>query len=140
MSLDKRYPAFLLILAIFLGLFLFTSNTFRKDSPEKPPVDVAVIKADKPPLAASTSGQSVKSALPIFPIDLNKATLQELTLLPGIGEKTAQRIIDKRAELNGFSSVDDLMSVKWIGKVKLEKIRDLVSVGQQPKDKSVPSR
>ncbi|OGP13315.1 MAG: hypothetical protein A2052_03480 [Deltaproteobacteria bacterium GWA2_54_12] len=137
MSLDKRYPAFLLILAIFLGLFLLTSNTFHKEPPSKPG-DVAVIKADKPPQA--TSRQTVKSVLPVFPIDLNKATIQELTLLPGIGEKTAQRIIDKRAELNGFRSVDDLMEVKWIGKVKLEKIRDLVTVGKQPNEKSQPSR
>jgi competence protein ComEA len=136
MSLDKRYPAFLLILAIFLGLFLLTSNTFRKEPPATAPGDAAVVKADKPPQAASASRQSVKSSLPIFPIDLNKATLQELTLLPGIGEKTAQRIIEKRAELNGFRSVDDLLYVKWIGKVKLEKIRKLVAVDKQPKPKS----
>lgn len=100
-------------------------------------MDVAVING-MPPQAASR--QATKSALPVFPIDLNKATLQELTLLPGIGEKTAQRIVEKRAELNGFSSVDDLMAVKWIGKAKLEKIRDLVTVGQQPKARSAPSR
>lgn len=135
MSLDKRYPAFLLILAIFLGLFLFTSNTFRKEPLASIPVNVAVING-MPPQAASR--QAIKSALPIFPIDLNKATLQELTLLPGIGEKTAQRIVEKRAELNGFSSVDDLMAVKWIGKAKLEKIRDLVTVGKQPNEKSRP--
>lgn len=140
MSLDKRYPAFLLIIAIFLGLFLLTSNTFHKEPPAATPGDVAVVKTGKPPQAASDSRKSVKSALPIFPIDLNKATLQELTLLPGIGEKTAQRIIEKRAELNGFRSVDDLMAVKWIGKVKLEKIRDLVTVGQQPMTKSGPAR
>lgn len=138
MSLDKRYPAFLLILAIFLGLFLFTSNTFRKKPPAEKPGDLAVLKVDAPQQAASK--QAFKSALPVFPIDLNKATFQELTLLPGIGEKTAQRIIDKRAELNGFRAVDDLMEVKWIGKVKLEKIRDLVTVGKQPNGNSRPSR
>lgn len=138
MSLDKRYPAFLLIIAIFLGLFLFTSNIFHKNPPAETLGDVAVIRADKSPQAASR--QSVKSALPVFPIDLNKATVQELTLLPGIGEKTAQRIIDKRAELNGFSSVDDLLAVKWIGKVKLEKIRDLVTVGKQQNSKSASSK
>lgn len=102
------------------------------------PGDTAVLKVDKPP--QTVSKQAVKSALPIFPIDLNKATLQELTLLPGIGEKTAQRIIEKRVELNGFRSVDDLMAVKWIGKAKLEKIRDLVTVGPKAKANFGPSR
>jgi competence protein ComEA len=130
MSLDKRYPAFLLILAVFLGLFFFTSNTFRKAAPALAPGGKAVIKSEvyKPGRADST--QVVKSALPVFPIDLNKATLEELMLLPGIGEKTAERIIEKRAELKGFRSVDDLLGVKWVGKAKLEKLRDLVTIGR----------
>ncbi|MBI2399520.1 MAG: helix-hairpin-helix domain-containing protein [Deltaproteobacteria bacterium] len=101
---------------------------------------MSVVKAPPTDAQQLAASKQAVSALPIFPIDLNKATIQDLTLLPGIGEKTAQRIIDKRAELNGFSSVDDLMEVKWIGKVKLEKIRDLVTVGKQPNSKSAPSR
>ena len=138
MSLDKRYPAFLFILAVFLGFFLFNSNTFRKEPLAETPGAVIAVKADRPPQAGSR--HSVRSALPVFPIDLNKATIEELTLLPGIGEKTALRIVEKRAELNGFRSVDDLMAVKWIGKAKLEKVRDLVTVGQLPKARSGTSR
>lgn len=55
-------------------------------------------------------------------------------MLPGIGEKTAIRIIEKRTELNGFRSVDDLTEVKWIGKVKLERIRGLITVNGGRKD------
>jgi competence protein ComEA len=141
MSLDKRYPAFLLIIAVFLGLFLFTSNTSQRATPAPSPGGKAVIKVDsvhKPGRAGSSQG--VRPALPVFPIDLNKATLQELMLLPGIGEKTAARIIEKRAELKGFRSVDELMGVKWVGKAKLEKLRGLVTIGQPGEVKAAASR
>lgn len=139
MSLDKRYPAFIIILAVFLGFFLFTSDIFRKDRPSaqsRPAVFQAAGVNQTPSFKASQRG----SSLPIFPIDLNKASVEELTLLPGIGEKTAQRIVDKRGELNGFSSVDDLMGVKWVGKAKLEKIRGLVTTGAYEKKKQGSSR
>jgi len=60
--------------------------------------------------------------------------------LPGIGEKTARRIVEKRAELNGFRRVDDLTEVKWVGKVKLEKIRGLVVAGPSADGSGQPSR
>ncbi len=94
----------------------------------------------KPGKSGAPQLQQINSSLPVFPIDLNKASVQELTLLPGIGEKTARRIVEKRAELKGFSSVEELMEVKWIGKAKLEKIRDLVTAGERLDDKSAPSR
>ncbi|CAG1065463.1 hypothetical protein BAC1_01044 [uncultured bacterium] len=137
MGLDKRYPAFLLILAVFLGFFLYTSNAFHKEPPAGVPPGGSFVKSGT---LGSSQLKPVKTSLPVFPIDLNKASVQELTLLPGIGEKTALRIVEKRAELKGFSSVEELMEVKWIGKAKLEKIRDLVIAGERPSGNSAASR
>lgn len=125
MGLDKRYPAFLLIVAVFLGFFLYASSTSKKE----PPADAspAPLPEARGPLDADSPRRG-ETTLPVFPIDLNKATVRELTLLPGIGEKTARRIVEKRAELGGYREVDELTEVKWIGKAKLEKIRDLVIV------------
>lgn len=134
MGLDKRYPAFFIILAVFLGFFLFTSDIFRKDrmpAQNRP----AVLE-----LTGANQASQRASSLPVFPIDLNKASVEELTLLPGIGAKTAQRIVDKRGELNGFSSADDLMEVKWVGKAKLEKIRGLVTTGAYEAEKQKSPR
>jgi competence protein ComEA len=48
-------------------------------------------------------------------IHLNKATVEQLISLKGIGEKKAQAIINYR-EMNGnFSSMEDLLNVKGIG-------------------------
>lgn len=67
-------------------------------------------------------------------LDLNAATLDELVLLPGIGETLAQRIIDYRTEHNGFTSVDELKRVSGIGDKKFEDIMPYVRVGGSYED------
>ncbi len=61
-------------------------------------------------------------------VNLNTATMSELMKLPQVGEVTAQRIIDYRDEHNGFSTVEDLIKVKGIGKKTFERIKQGVSV------------
>ena len=61
-------------------------------------------------------------------ININTATSQELQTLPRIGPALAQRIIEYRQTSGGFSTVDDLTSVKGIGEKTLEKIRDKITV------------
>jgi competence protein ComEA len=61
-------------------------------------------------------------------VNVNTATADELESLPGIGEVTAQAIIDYRTENGPFSSVDELLDVSGIGDVTLENIRELVTV------------
>lgn len=53
---------------------------------------------------------------------LSKATLADLVHLPGVGEATAQRILDKRKEIQGFKTIEQLGEVKGIGKKTLEKL------------------
>ena len=61
-------------------------------------------------------------------IDLNRATEQDFNALPGIGPKLAERIMAYRQSVGGFHSLDELRSVKGIGKKKFEQIRLLVTV------------
>ncbi|RKY99472.1 MAG: hypothetical protein DRQ04_07485 [Candidatus Hydrothermota bacterium] len=66
----------------------------------------------------------------IYPIDLNSAGLDELVLLPGIGEKTAHRIIELRKKMGGFRSIEELLDVPGIGPKKLDALRDKVLIAR----------
>ena len=61
-------------------------------------------------------------------IDINTASLQDLDQIYGVGPVTAQRIIDYRASIGRFSSVDQLLDIDGIGPKTLEKLRPLVKV------------
>jgi competence protein ComEA len=61
-------------------------------------------------------------------INVNSATEAELCSLPGIGKKTAQAIIAYRKKHGNFTSKNDLIKVKGIGKSKLEKIKKLIKI------------
>jgi len=61
-------------------------------------------------------------------ISINTGTKEELMQLSGIGEKTAQAIIDYRNANGLFQRIEDLKNVKGIGEKKLEKIRDKISL------------
>src|SRR5882672_9774361 len=49
-------------------------------------------------------------------VNINTATAQQLTVLPGVGEKLAARIVDYRQKAGGFKNVSELMNVQenWI--------------------------
>ena len=62
-------------------------------------------------------------------IDLNTASVADLTRLPGIGEKRAQAIVDYRESSGPFQSVEELTEVKGIGEGILAQVYDYVTVG-----------
>ena len=62
------------------------------------------------------------------PVNINRASLEELQRLPGIGPATARAILEYRAASGSFSTITDLVKVKGIGPKKLEAIRDHITL------------
>ena len=61
-------------------------------------------------------------------VNLNTATQEELTALPGIGDTLAERIISYREAHGGFSSAEEVRQVEGIGEGKYAGIENLITV------------
>ena len=61
-------------------------------------------------------------------IDLNSASVSQLDALPGVGEVTARRIVERRAQRGRFTSVEQLRELDGIGDTRLARLKDLVTV------------
>jgi comEA protein len=112
------------------SLFAIYSN----NNPEYNPEDsllMSNLEIKKRVLELSDTIAYVKkdiSSLAEKSININTAGINELVKLPGIGEKTAEKIIQLRKERGKFRRVDELMDVKGIGEVKFSKIKDYIYV------------
>lgn len=61
-------------------------------------------------------------------VNINKAGLEELMSLQGIGESTAWKIIEYRA-LNGtYKNIEDIKNVSGVGDAKFNAIKDFITV------------
>jgi len=61
-------------------------------------------------------------------VDINVATMNELSAVSGIGEKKAEAIIAYRTENGAFATIDDIKKVKGIGEKSFEKLKDQITV------------
>lgn len=61
-------------------------------------------------------------------VNINTADVTQLALLPGVGAKAAQLIVDYRTEHGAFSKATDLMQVKGFGDKRFERVSPYISV------------
>lgn len=61
-------------------------------------------------------------------ISINRASIEQLDKLPGVGPALAQRILDHRATLGSFSDIRQLREVTGIGEKLFARIKDLVTL------------
>lgn len=61
-------------------------------------------------------------------ININAASIQELDALPGVGEATANKIVNYREEKGKFNSIEEIKNVNGIGDKKYEELKTLISI------------
>jgi competence protein ComEA len=74
--------------------------------------------------AASGAPAAVKG-----PININTATAADFETLPGIGARTAARIIEYRQKNGPFKKIEELMNVRGIGEKSFLKLKPQLTLG-----------
>ena len=74
--------------------------------------------------------QESKSDSPLIEnsVNINKANANDLAKLPGIGTKTAERIVQYRIDKGRFKKLEDLLQIKGIGESKFLKIKQYIFI------------
>lgn len=89
-----------------------------------PTATVSESTAAPEPPPESTQGAAYVDGL----LDINLASVEDLTTLPGIGPALAQRIVDYREQNGRFSSVEELRNISGIGEKRLSAILEYITV------------
>jgi competence ComEA-like helix-hairpin-helix protein len=64
------------------------------------------------------------------PLDLNRASADEISRLPGVGSSLARRIVEERDRRGRFETSDNLRGILGMGPKKLAALREHVTVGE----------
>ena len=119
----------LLIAAYLIGLRLYQNRSEEIVPPETtltPAETAAAVQDTAPPRTEEEEDRALAEIGD--KININTATESELRLLDGIGEVLSKRIIEKREELGGFQSIDQLYEVKGIGDKLFDQIKNYITV------------
>ena len=98
-------------------------------NPGTPVASVPQTLPEQPSRGEAVARKSASASVKRGPqLDLNRATVEDLQQLPGIGPVLAKRVLDHRKSHGAFTSVDGLLDVRGIGRKKMARLRPLVMV------------
>lgn len=96
--------------------------------PRKPVEISARAVSEEAILIGGDGEQTALELLPDEKLNINTATAEELTKLPGIGTVLSQAIVEYREENGNFSSIEDIMKVSGIGEGRFAAIEEYICV------------
>lgn len=108
---------------VIVALLLLTAFTFRLNGWGQAPIEIDRLPARRYD----------------YQLDVNLASWFEWTLLEGIGEKIARRIVADREQNGPFTSIEDVQRVPGIGPKTWEQIRPWLTITVEPKANASPA-
>jgi len=92
------------------------------------------------PMLAQAKAAAAPKAASTAVVNINTASAAELDALPGIGAKTAARIVDYRQKNGPFKKIEELMNVRGVGEKNFLKLKAQITVGAAKADHDRPSQ
>jgi competence protein ComEA len=130
---EERRGALTLLLVILLGALWDVSGWGRRPRSEPAPAGRTITALPDSgrgePAPSDAARVAPAPAAAVDTLDLNRATAAELDRLPGIGPVLARRILEQRARIGRFESVEELREVRGVGPRLLERLRPRVRAG-----------
>ena len=114
-----------------------SADTPADNTTDEPADNPAKTSADESTSEAETQSGSASEGAPV---DINRATAQELAELDGIGEKAAEAIVETRVKMGGFRTVSDILCAEGVGEATLEKLRPRLTVSEYSGEMSAEER
>jgi competence protein ComEA len=110
------------------GMEAFSAPVEPRQAPTLKSATTITLLHTPPGISVEPMVASKRLALGI-PIDINRSSMHDLELVPGIGEKTAEKILEQRSMNGKFRKLDELMLVKGIKEKRFEKLRRYLCIG-----------
>lgn len=107
---------------------MFSTNTHRVSAIRRSlalaaVMTVALVSVSQQSFAAESGNSSISGV-----VNLNTANVEQLQLLPGVGEKRAAAIVKIRKTKGGFKAIEELADVKGVGDALIKRLRPHLTV------------
>lgn len=119
---NDRLTISLLVVALLLIISILVMRFTSVPAFNEPIFDSKTISAEDN-INAQPSTQNIDPSAPAISVRINVASVDELKIIPEIGTKTAQRIVDYRTNVGTIADINELLAVEGIGEKTLETLK-----------------